>query len=63
MRYKYTMEAYRLWDGQLSHKSGSNSLDYFNRFKNKRNFRIVIKHGKEILYDERRNGECGKLPS
>lgn len=60
MSYKYRMEVYRLWDGQLSHKSGSNSLEYFDKFKNKRNFRIVIKQGKEILYDERRNGECGR---
>ena len=59
-RYKYTMDVCRVWDGKFSNKEGSNNLEYFNKYKNKQNYRIVIRQGKKILYDERRNGECGR---
>lgn len=51
--YKYVMYAYKNWDGELLRKEGSNSLEYFDRYKGKENYQIVIKEGKKIIYDER----------
>lgn len=55
MKYKYIMYVYKTWDGELLRKDGSNSLSYFDKYKNKDNYRIIIKEGKDIVYDERGN--------
>ena len=51
--YKYTMYAYNNWNGAFHRKEGSNNLAYFDKYKNKENYRIVIKEGRKIIYDER----------
>lgn len=51
--YTYTMFAFKEWDGELLRKEGSNNLVAFDKYRNKENYRIVIKHGKKIIYDER----------
>lgn len=33
-------------------KQRSNSLEYFDRYKNRENFRIVIKDGNKVIYSE-----------
>ena len=33
-------------------KERSNNIDYFNRYKNRQNFRIVIKDRNKIVYSE-----------
>lgn len=30
----------------------SNNLEYFDKYKNKENFRIVIKEGNKVIYSE-----------
>lgn len=54
MKYEYSMYAYKKWDGKLLRKEGSNSLPYFDRYKGKENYEIVITDKKgNIIYDER----------
>ncbi len=52
----YKMEVYRAWDGGLQFVERSNSLDYFSKYKGKRNYRIVITKGKEVVYSELQRG-------
>lgn len=52
-KYIYTMWVYKVWDGELLRKSGSNNLAYFDKYKGSNNYRIVIKQGNKIIYDER----------
>ena len=40
--YQYKMECYRTEDNTLFIKDGSNNLEYFNKYKNKENYRIKI---------------------
>ena len=49
---KYTMIAYKAWDGEVLRTERSNNLAYFDRYKNKQNFRIVIKEGCKVIYSE-----------
>lgn len=53
-KYIYTMWVYKVWDGELFYKDGSNNLAYFDKHKGSNNYRIVIKQGNKIIYDERR---------
>lgn len=49
----YKMTVYSVWDGKLFRTERSNNLAYFDKYKGKQNYRIVITKGKEIIYDER----------
>lgn len=40
--YKYKMEVYKTKDNTLFIKDGSNNLEYFNKYKNKTNYKIKI---------------------
>ena len=40
--YKYKMESYKTEDNTLFIKDGSNNLEYFNKYKNKTNYKIKI---------------------
>lgn len=48
----YKMTVYKAWDGEILRTEKSNNLQYFDRYKGKENFRIVITKGKEIIYSE-----------
>lgn len=50
--YKYTMLVYKRWDGEFLRKEGSNNLKYFDKYKGKENFKIIIKEGRKIIYQE-----------
>ena len=57
MRLRYKMVVYRYdpefgLDHNVFRTEGSNNLSYFDKFKNKENFRIIIKEGSEIIYSE-----------
>ena len=53
MRYKYTMYVYNNWNGAFHLKEDSNNLEHFDKYKHKENYRIVIKEGRKVIYDER----------
>lgn len=53
MKYKYLMYVYNNWNGAFHRKVGSNNLEYFDKYKHKENYRIVIKEGRKVIYDER----------
>lgn len=40
--YKYKMESYRAEDNTLFMKENSNNVEYFNKYKNKENYKIEI---------------------
>lgn len=48
--YKYDPE-FGLDDSHYM-KERSNRLEYFDKYKNKENFRIVIKEGSKVVYSE-----------
>lgn len=52
MKTKYMMISYRTWDRQEHMREGSNNFDYYKKYMNKENYRIVIKEGRKIIYDE-----------
>lgn len=47
----YKMTVYTA-DGKLFRTEKSNSLVYFDRYKNKKNYRIVITLGRKLIYSE-----------
>ena len=48
----YKMTVYKAWDGKMLRIERANNLAYFDRYKGKQNYRIVITKGKEIVYSE-----------
>lgn len=52
MRLKYIMISYRVWDKQEHIRVQSNSLKAYEKYMNKENYRIVIKEGRKVIYDE-----------
>lgn len=51
--YKYTMYVYKEWDGEFLRREGSNNLAYFDKYKGKENYKIIIKKGRKTIYSER----------
>ena len=49
----YKMTVYRAWDGKMFRVERARNLAYFDKYKGKTNYRIVITKGKEVIYDER----------
>lgn len=49
----YKMTVYKAWDGKMFRVERARSLAYFDKYKSKTNYRIVITKGKEVIYDER----------
>ena len=47
----YKMTVYDA-DGKMFRIERANNLEWFDRYKGKRNYRIVITKGKEIIYSE-----------
>lgn len=48
----YKMTVYDA-DGKMFRIERANNVEYFDRYKGKRNYRIVITEGKKIIYSER----------
>lgn len=48
----YKMTVYKAWDGKMFRIERANNLAYFDRYKHKQNYRIVITKGKEVIYSE-----------
>ena len=47
----YKMTVYDA-DGKVFRTEHSNNLVYFDRYKGKRNYKIIITRGKEVIYSE-----------
>lgn len=48
----YKMTVYKAWDGKMLLIRRANNLEYFDRFKGRQNYRIVITKGKTVIYSE-----------
>lgn len=49
----YKMTVYKAWDGKVLRVERAKNLEWFDRYKGKTNFRIVITKGNKVIYDER----------
>ena len=54
--YKYKMEVYKTENGEIFRTENSNNLEYFNRYKNRSNYKIKIfqneKNEWNLIYTE-----------
>lgn len=48
----YKMTVYKAWDGKMLRIERARNLAYFDRYKGKQNYRIVITEGKKVIYTE-----------
>ena len=48
----YKMTVYDA-DGKMFRIERAKRLEWFDRYKGKQNYRVVITKGKEVIYDER----------
>ncbi len=48
----YKMTVYKAWDGKMLRIERANNLAYFDRYKGKQNYRIVITKDKQVVYSE-----------